>query len=131
MQVAAIRASVISRVVRMGLRQILSFIPGRGRCVRQSYCSLTVERTRLSTKGQIILPKAIRDARAWGPGTEFTVEASEDGVLLRPARRLPPTTLDDVVGCLRPGNKRKLKTEAQIKDAIEQQIRRRHGSGRY
>ncbi len=90
-----------------------------------------MERTRLSTKGQIILPKTIRDARAWGPGTEFTVEVSEDGVLLRPARRQPSTTLDEVAGCLRPKNKKKLKTEAQIKDAIEQQVRRRHGSGRY
>jgi AbrB family looped-hinge helix DNA binding protein len=34
-----------------------------------------MEITRLSTKGRIILPKAIRDARAWAPGTEFTVEA--------------------------------------------------------
>jgi AbrB family looped-hinge helix DNA binding protein len=32
-----------------------------------------METTRLSTKGQIILPKGIRVSRAWGPGTEFTV----------------------------------------------------------
>ena len=35
---------------------------------------------RLSTKGQLILPKDIRTARAWGPGTEFTIEC--DRVLL-------------------------------------------------
>ena len=33
-----------------------------------------METTRLSTKGQIVLPKTIRASRAWGPGTEFTVE---------------------------------------------------------
>ena len=45
-----------------------------------------MQTTRLSTKGQIILPKSIRDSRAWGAGTEFTVEETKDGVLLRPAR---------------------------------------------
>ncbi len=59
-----------------------------------------MERTRLSTKGQIILPKAIRDSHAWGPGTEFTVEERDDGVLLRPAVRFPANSLDDVAGCL-------------------------------
>jgi len=48
-----------------------------------------METTRLSTKGQVILPKTIRTARAWGPGTEFTVEETQEGILLRPARRLP------------------------------------------
>ena len=32
-----------------------------------------METTRLSTKGQIVLPKAMRVSRAWGPGTEFTI----------------------------------------------------------
>jgi len=31
-----------------------------------------METTRLSTKGQIVLPKDLRSSRAWGPGTEFT-----------------------------------------------------------
>jgi len=29
---------------------------------------------KLSSKGQIVLPKAIRDARSWREGTEFIVE---------------------------------------------------------
>jgi AbrB family looped-hinge helix DNA binding protein len=45
--------------------------------------------TRLSTKGQIVLPKGIRASRAWGPGTEFTVEETGNGILLRPAARFP------------------------------------------
>ena len=48
----------------------------------------------LSTKGQIILPKSIRDARAWGPGTHFTVQETKDGILLRPAELFPETSLD-------------------------------------
>ena len=38
-----------------------------------------MDTTRLSTKGQIILPKNIRTARAWGPGTEFTIEVDSSG----------------------------------------------------
>jgi AbrB family looped-hinge helix DNA binding protein len=48
-----------------------------------------MQTTRPSTKGQIVLPKDIRASRSWGPGTEFIVEQTDDGVLLRPARRFP------------------------------------------
>lgn len=88
-----------------------------------------METTRLSTKGQIILPKNIRTARAWGPGTEFTVEETSDGILLRASRRFPETRLDEVVGCLR--SKRKPITPAQIQSAINREVKRRHDRGRY
>src|SRR5258708_39247616 len=37
----------------------------RASSVRESYRSLTMKTTRLSTKGQIILPKSIRASRDW------------------------------------------------------------------
>ncbi len=85
--------------------------------------------TRLSTKGQIILPQSIRSARAWPPGTEFTVEETGDGVLLRPTGRFPQTSLDEVVGCLQP--KRKSKTVAQMRTAVRREVMQRHDRGRY
>ena len=85
--------------------------------------------TRLSTKGQIILPKNIRTSRAWAPGTEFTIEETADGILLRPARRFPRTDLDDVAGCLR--SRRKPKTPTQMRAAIGREVIRRHDRGRY
>jgi AbrB family looped-hinge helix DNA binding protein len=88
-----------------------------------------METTRLSTKGQIILPKSIRDSRAWGPGTEFEVEETGDGILLRPAARFPDTHLDEVAGSLR--SSRKSKTPAQMREAIVREVRRRHDRGRY
>jgi AbrB family looped-hinge helix DNA binding protein len=48
-----------------------------------------METTRLSSKGQVILPKSIRDAHRWQPGTEFMVEDTAEGVLLRPAKPFP------------------------------------------
>lgn len=85
--------------------------------------------TRLSTKGQIIVPKDIRVSRAWGPGTEFTIEELRDGILLRPAVRFPETDLGQVTGCLR--SERKSKTPAQMRTAIRREVMRRHDRGRY
>jgi AbrB family looped-hinge helix DNA binding protein len=61
-----------------------------------------MEKTRLSSKGQIIIPKAVRDAHGWTEGTEFTVEGSKDAIVLRPQRTslFPRTTIDDVIGCV-------------------------------
>ena len=39
--------------------------------------------TRLSAKGQIVIPKAVRDARGWVPGTDLEVVDRPDGLLLR------------------------------------------------
>ncbi len=90
---------------------------------------LHMETTRLSTKGQIILPKGIRISRAWGPGTEFTIEETGDGVLLRPAARFPATTLKEVAGCL--ASKRKSKTPAQMRAAVDREVMRRRARDRY
>ena len=57
--------------------------------------------TILSTKGQFILPKAIRDERRWAAGTRLIVEDPPDGVLLKAAPAYTPTTVDAVFGSLR------------------------------
>ena len=85
--------------------------------------------TTVSTKGQVILPKAVRDAKGWGSGTKLIVEETRDGVLLRPASPFPPTNLDDVFGCLDARGR-----HAKIEDfdqAIADEVRRRHARGRY
>ena len=88
-----------------------------------------METTRLSTKGQVIIPKRIRASRAWRSGTELVVEETSDGVLLRPALRFPKTTLEEIVGCLRKKGKRK--TIDRMQDAIAREVIRRHDRGRY
>jgi AbrB family looped-hinge helix DNA binding protein len=57
-------------------------------------------KTRLSSKGQVIIPKAVRDRQGWRPGTELDIEDRGDGVVLRPARPFPATTIEEVYGCL-------------------------------
>jgi AbrB family looped-hinge helix DNA binding protein len=89
-----------------------------------------METTRLSTKGQIILPKKIRSAHSWEPGMEFTVEETAEGILLRPASQFPAVTVDDVFGCLKTKRK-KPATLAEMDAAITEEIKARHARGRY
>ena len=88
-----------------------------------------MEITRLSTKGQVILPKTIRDARGWGPGTELMVEETPEGVTLRPLRQSQPARLEDVVGSLRYTGR--AKTLRQMEKAIAKGVRERRDRGRY
>lgn len=55
----------------------------------------------MSSKGQIVLPTAIRAARKWKPGQELSVEDTPEGVLLRPAKPFPETPLDVAIGSAR------------------------------
>ncbi len=56
--------------------------------------------TTVSTKGQVIIPKTVRQNRRWGAGARLVVEETADGVLLKSAPYFPPTNLDDVAGML-------------------------------
>jgi len=46
-----------------------------------------VARIRISTRGRVVVPKAIRDKRRWKAGMRLTVEERPDGVLLKPVTK--------------------------------------------
>jgi AbrB family looped-hinge helix DNA binding protein len=79
--------------------------------------------TRLSTKGQVILPKALRDQLHWRPGTRLVVEQTEEGVLLREAPLFKPTTFEEVRGML--AYKGKPKTLEEMDAGVMAEARRR------
>ena len=56
--------------------------------------------TRVSTKGQVILPKSIRRLLRWEPGTRLVVENTRDGVLLKPLPAFAETRPEEVFGRL-------------------------------
>ena len=56
--------------------------------------------TTVSTKGQVILPKAVREGRNWAAGTRLVVEDTPEGVLLRAASAFTQTIPDEVFGML-------------------------------
>jgi AbrB family looped-hinge helix DNA binding protein len=85
--------------------------------------------TRISTKGQVVLPKAIRDKRRWKAGTLLTVEDRLEGLLLKPVERKKKYTIDDWVGILK--YKGPPHTVEEMNAVIEKEVKRRHARGRF
>lgn len=56
--------------------------------------------TTVSTKGQVILPKAIRDRRGWDAGARLLVEETAEGVLLKRAPAFAATRPEEVFAML-------------------------------
>lgn len=76
-----------------------------------------MEVTRLSSKGQIIIPKALRTAHHWEAGQELIAIDVGDGILLKPRKPFAKTTLAQVAGCLKyQGNPKSI-------DELEEAIR--------
>jgi len=85
--------------------------------------------TTVSTKGQVILPKAIRSKRRWDAGTKLVVEDTPQGVLLKAAPLFKPTRPEEVFGMLK--YKGRPKTIAEMDASIVAEVKRRHARGRY
>ena len=85
-----------------------------------------METTKLSSKGQVVLPKSVRDAHGWGPGTEFVIESMPDGVRLRAKAPFARTQLDDVFGSVRYAGPAKSlgDMDAGIRSAVARRHRR-------
>lgn len=79
--------------------------------------------TRLSSKGQIILPKSVRDSHCWQPGLEFAIEDCDDAIVLKPVKPFQATQLQDVIGCT--GYSGPKRTLEEMKKAIAKGARER------
>lgn len=82
-----------------------------------------METTRLSSKGQVIIPRAIRQLHHWEPGLELTVTDTGEGILLKPRQPFVPAALADVAGLLR--HKIVPKTDEEIANALREDMRRK------
>ena len=80
--------------------------------------------TTVSTKGQVILPKAIRRTLRWGAGTRLVVENTPEGVLLKPAPAFAETRSEDVFGRLAHPGPAKSLTDMEV--GILAEAKRRH-----
>ena len=56
--------------------------------------------TRLSEKGQVVIPRKVRSSHGWEKGVEFVIEETDDGVTLKPLKPFEETNIKDVLGCL-------------------------------
>ena len=81
----------------------------------------------VSTKGRIVLPKAVRAPRRWGAGTRLVVENTPDGVLLKSAAVFVETRPEEVFGRFaRGGAPRSL---AEMEAGVLAEAKRRHAGG--
>jgi AbrB family looped-hinge helix DNA binding protein len=85
--------------------------------------------TTVSTKGQVILPKTIRDQRHWNAGTRLIVENTADGVLLRAAPIFASTKPADVFASL--PHQGEPKTLKEMDARIAAEAKRRHTRDRH
>jgi len=84
-------------------------------------------KTKVSTKGQVILPKPIRERRQWNAGTELVVEETAEGVLLKPAVLVPRTDPKKVFGML--AFRGRPKTVEEMNVGVLAEAKRRHDRG--
>ena len=80
-----------------------------------------METTKLSSKGQVIIPKALRNTHRWKAGLELVVVDMGDGILLKPKAPFESTVLADVAGSLK--DKVAAKTDEEIQAALRKDAR--------
>ena len=80
-----------------------------------------METTKLSSKGQIIIPKWLRDAYRWETGLEFVVIDAGEGILLKPSRPFEPKSIEEVAGSLPYAGKSR--TIEEMEDDLRRGIR--------
>jgi AbrB family looped-hinge helix DNA binding protein len=82
--------------------------------------------TKLSSRGQIAIPKAIRASRRWKPGTEFVIQETKEGILLKPKKvdktKTKTGTIDDLIGIARYGGPRR--TIREMDEGIMEEARK-------
>ncbi len=81
-----------------------------------------METTRLSSKGQVIIPKAIRNTHGWEAGLDLVVIDTGDGILLKPKTPFMATVLADVAGMFK--DRVPKRSDADIQAALDAEIRR-------
>jgi AbrB family looped-hinge helix DNA binding protein len=81
-----------------------------------------VEVTRLSSKGQMVVPKSVRDALQLPVGAELSVEVGDGCFVVRPRHRIRPTTIDEVAGMFKVNRRVTLK---DMERGIEAALRER------
>lgn len=82
-----------------------------------------METTKLSSKGQVVLPRSVRVGRKLKPGVVFSVEDVPEGILLRPLKVFAPTTLEQTFGCL--PYRGKAKSVAEMDAIVQTEAKRR------
>lgn len=79
--------------------------------------------TVLSQKGQVVIPKRLRDERGWEPGLRLVVETTADGLTLRPVEAARGDVAASLLGIV--GYRGPRRSLADMEAAIRTGARRR------
>ncbi len=88
-----------------------------------------METVKLSSKGQIVIPKNIRDDLHLPAGTEFVISRTATGLTLTPTAIFPTTSVRDVRGILAKRG-RHLPPEAELKASIKARLKARNDASK-
>ena len=81
-----------------------------------------MDTVKLSSKGQIVIPKAMREDMHLLPGTEFVISVTATGLTLTPKALFPKTTVREVRGFLAKRG-RELPNDVKIKTRIKAMLK--------
>lgn len=86
-------------------------------------------KTTLSTKGQVVIPREVRERHGWRPGVELWIEDRDDHVVLRAVPEVRESTLDELAGATGYRGRRKSleEMEAGIAEGVRQSADRPAG----
>jgi AbrB family looped-hinge helix DNA binding protein len=82
---------------------------------------LVVEKVTISSKGQVVIPKSLRESHHIQAGDQFIVSAVGDELRFRPAPTIDRVDLKSVAGMLRRASTEKL-GDAEIEKRIGAQL---------
>ena len=80
-----------------------------------------MQTTKLSSKGQVIIPKTLRNRYNWNIGQKLSVIDTGNGILLKSSHPFKDTDIEEVAGILKYSGK-KISTD-QMEKAIEKGAR--------
>ncbi len=80
--------------------------------------------TRLSSKGQVVIPEEIRERLGLKPGVQFVVIGDRDTVILKAIQKPDMSEFDDLVTRARKAAKQAGKRQADVQTTIRK-VRRR------
>jgi len=83
-----------------------------------------METTKISSKGQVVIPKSLRVAHRWETGQELVVVDVGDGILFKPKSPFKKTSISEVASSLKFSGKPK--TLGDMDAAIRKGIKNRY-----
>lgn len=78
--------------------------------------------TTMSSKGQIVVPKSLRESLDWPPGAKLKIEKTEKGFSVERLEEFPSRSIEEVLGMFKIDRPI---SDAEIDNSLRRAVRRR------